>query len=948
MFAPRNLRYRETQRVAPAALALAVLLACATASTTATSHTAGKGALTAVTVESEAEGTRVSVEGVKRPAFTSFQQGDPARVVIDLQGVEPGAAARNLVVYDGTVEEISISEFETTAGETTTRLEIGLGTVASYEVVGVEGGLEVRVRRDDAAPMGELESLQATTVAEADPWAHELDETPAFAAMAQEVSAEDAERSAPAAPVSPPEPALTGAPATALLAVESRSEGDGAVIALRADGPIAAHEHFLLDDPPRLVVDLPGLVSRATSTRMSVGRGGVSQVRVGQHEGKVRIVVDGSGDLTAFESARLTTTGDGLAIALGGAAPAAATAKATTPAESTPSSAADAATAPDAEAAPAGDVRLHGVQYDAQADRDRVVILTNVRAAYALFEPDPDTVIVRLFGASIENDEDLRVVAEAHRSVSLVTAFEQPGATTPEVRVVVRRAPGLDPTVSQEGTMLVLDFPRSDVVATAPPALDGLEADAVGASTASTRALAQAGAAALPAAPAAIATDANALSILEEGGLVDGKQYVGRRISLDFKDVDVDDVLRLIAEVSELNIVAGDEVSGQVTIRLVDVPWDQALDVILLTKGLGFVRVGNVLRIAPAQALKAEEEARLQERRAKEKLEDLVVKLQPVNYANVKDVEKMVKRLLTARGSVDVDERTNTVILKDIASVIDEATALVKAIDTQTPQVVIEAKIVEANLDYSRELGTVWGFGVQPFNDAFDTSSGLRRNETMGNDVVFRNNQRVFPGFPSNNVVVANPITSVATGLLNLGAFVLDDRFNVDLQLEAAESHGEGKVISSPRIVTLDNRKASIEQGVSIPFQTFENGDAKLEFIDAVLRLEVTPHITADRSIIMKLKVQRNAPDDSVATPTGSPAIAKNEAETETLVKDGQTLVIGGIYVVRKSDRQLRVPYFHRIPVLGNAFKNNETRDIRQELLVFVTPRIVVSPELGT
>jgi type IV pilus assembly protein PilQ len=877
MFAPRNLRYRGTQGLGPAALALAALLACATASPTVTAQTAETGPLAAGSVESEAEGTWVSLESVERPGFVES--------------------------------------------------------------------------------LGEVAELTATTVAEVDPWSEISEEPVGFAAVEQELSPMEGEgaelvvQAADAAVAVAP-----GAPATALLAVEPRGEGQGAVIELRADGPIAGHEHFVLDDPPRLVVDLPGLVSRVPSARISVARGGVSQVRVGQHEGKVRIVVDGSGELAGLKTASLASTPEGLAIALGGASAApGATPEipseeraATEPASSAPSRAAEATPTRAGESA---EVRVHGVQYDAQADRDRVVILTDTRADFALFEPDADTVIVRLFGASIEDDADLRIVPDERRAVGLVTAFQQPGVTKPEVRVVVRRAPGVAPTVSQEGTMLFLDFPQqSGLQAAAPPALQGLDSHLPAASTASTRALSQAGAAALPAALAAIDPDAAALDILQEGGLIEGKQYIGRRISLDFKDVDVDDVLRLIAEVSELNIVAGDEVSGRVTIRLVDVPWDQALDVILLTKGLGFMRVGNVLRIAPAQALKAEEEARLQERRAMEKLEDLVVKLQPVNYANVKDVEKMVKRLLTPRGSVDVDERTNTVILKDIPSVIDEATALVKAIDTQTPQVVIEAKIVEANLDYSRELGTSWGFGVQPFNDAFNPGSGLRRNETIGSNFVLRPQQQN-PGFASslgNNIAIANPISSMATGLLNLGAFVLDDRFNVDLQLQAAESHGEGKVISSPRIVTLDNRKASIEQGVSIPFQTFENGDAKLEFIDAVLRLEVTPHITADRSIIMKIKVQRNAPDDSVATPTGSPAIAKNEAETETLVKDGQTLVIGGIYVVRKSDRQLRVPYVHRIPVLGNAFKNNEVRDIRQELLVFVTPRVVVTPELGT
>jgi len=374
-----------------------------------------------------------------------------------------------------------------------------------------------------------------------------------------------------------------------------------------------------------------------------------------------------------------------------------------------------------------------------------------------------------------------------------------------------------------------------------------------------------------------------------------------------------------------------------VTIRLVDVPWDQALDVILLTKGLGFVRVGNVLRIAPAELLQAEEEARLQERRAKEKLEDLVVKLQPVNYANVSEVEKMVKRLLTPRGSVDVDQRTNTVILKDIASVIDEATALIKAIDTQTPQVMIEAKIVEAKLQFSREFGTVWAIGVQPYSDPFDDGSDLRRD--IGGDLVrFRPSQI---NDATNGAVFANPITAGPTALANLGAFLLDENINLDLQLQAAEVNGDGKVISSPRVVTMDNSKAKIEQGVSIPFQTFENGDAQLEFVDAVLKLDVTPHITANKAIIMKVKVTRNAPDDSVFTLTGSPAIAKNEVDTETLVKDGQTLVLGGIYTIGKSQRQSRVPYLHSIPILGGLFRNNEISDDRQELLIFVTPRVV-------
>ncbi|MGE4650897.1 MAG: type IV pilus secretin PilQ, partial [Myxococcota bacterium] len=615
---------------------------------------------------------------------------------------------------------------------------------------------------------------------------------------------------------------------------------------------------------------------------------------------------------------------------------------------------------------------VYGVEYEGDAVRDRVVVVGERPLEYKVYQPDDETFVLSLVGAAIDPDAAVRIAPESPASVSLVTAFEQPDVARPEVRVVVKRAAGVIPDISREGALLRIDFPRTGAVAQTPPVFD-IEAEIIpstpiaaaytpeqkqaaqlpriqgetAAGTAIPSQAAQAPAARAPiSAPAArqpnvpAALDPpSAIAILNEGGLMDGKQYVGRRISLDFKDVPIDDVLRLIAEVSDLNVIAGDEVDGSITVRLVDVPWDQALDVVLLTHGLGFVRVGNVLRIAPTTSLAEEEELRLQERRAKERLEDLMVKLQPVNYADVKKVSSMIGQLLTPRGTVNVDERTNTLIIKDIPSVIDEATALVKAVDTMTPQVMIEAKIVEANLDFSRELGSTWSFGTNPLTEG-----------TMGG-----RDFRPFPGAGSgllggggSGVLFGNPITAGPTGLMNMAAHIFDSKFNVELQLQAAESNGDGKVISSPRIVTLDNSEASIEQGVSIPFQTFENGDAQLEFVDAVLQLKVTPHITADQSIIMDIEVSRNAPDDSVFTLTGSPAIAKNQVKTETLVKDGQTLVLGGIYVIDKSERQSRVPFLSDIPLLGKAFNSNEVSDSRKELLIFVTPRIVSTQDAAS
>jgi len=973
MFATSNVSIREKVVLAAGASLLAVLCACATAPARQPSPVPETAAISELQVEKEGSATIVSLLGLAEPVYTAFQQDEPARVVVDLAQVTPGSISEAIAVYDGTVEEISVTPFEDATGDASTRVEFSLGAAVGYDIVALEDRLEIRI-----VPESELEIATASD----EPWTGSTNalegetENPVEASESEELLTEvDGSTSD------------TGPEATALLDVTADADGDRVVIELLADGRIANASQFVLEDPLRLVLDLPGLVSKVVQAGLEIENSGVSRVRIGQHAGKVRVVVDGGEESSGFGAAELVPTATGLVVAIGSSeiamldaslaeevtetaavepvdqdagealAEAAGEELAENPVElMAPDAGEMDATEPSVERAPA--VRVYGVQFDAQESRDRVVILSDAPADYQLAQPDDDTLVVRIHGATIDPEAAVRIAPEEPGPVSLVSAFAQPETAEPEVRVVIGRAAGLEPQVEQQGTMIFLDFPRhseiaaklpilEDVVGAAPSQAEPAEIEAAP-STAPAKAVARAESEATPALPAAIDPAAGAVDILREGGLVDGKQYTGRRISLDFKDVEIDDVLRLIAEVSDLNIIAGDEVSGQVTIRLVDVPWDQALDVILLTKALGFVRVGSVLRIAPSEQLATEEEVRLQERRAKEKLEDLVVKLQPVNYADVKEMAKMIKRLLTARGTVDIDVRTNTIILKDIPTVIAEATALIKAIDTQTPQVLIQAKIVEANLDFSREIGSVWAFGAQPFTDGFDDGSDQRTN-MGGEDLRFHNNP-LLSGFTDtfNHVSVSNPITSLANGLLDLGAFILDDQFNLELRLEAAESNGEGKVISSPRIVTLNNREASIEQGVSIPFQTFENGDAKLEFIDAVLRLVVTPHITADRSIIMKIAVQRNAPDDSVQTPTGSPAIAKNEAETETLVKDGQTLVIGGIYVINKAERHSGVPYLKSIPILGHAFRNTEVRDIRKELLVFVTPRIVINPELGT
>jgi len=757
------------------------------------------------------------------------------------------------------------------------------------------------------------------------------------------VSAGPADEAPAAEAPAAPEPSSQGGAASKLVGVEARTTPEGTVLVLKGDGRIDGASSFTLENPSRLVLDIPGVQNAVTTPRIDVGSAQVARVRVAQHDGKVRVVIDG-GSAASFAGRRIEASSDGLIVTLAGSpgaqptaasAPVAADSAAESPAENSQASAA--APAPSAAAAPTIH-QVTAVKLDAQADKHRVEIDADATVKYQMMRPDKETIVVSLRNATLADGAQTKITPEQPGPVSLVTAFAQPKTKKPEVRVVIKRAAGMKPTVTREGDALFIDFPVGDAVAAKPPML-AAPSETPAAPTASAAASAAPQKTSQAAAPASMETG-NASDILQEGGMVNGKEYTGRRISLDLKEVDINDVLRLIAEVSDLNVIAGDEVTGKVTIRLVDVPWDQALDVILLTRGLDFVRVGSVLRIAKREELKAEEEARLQERRSHEKLEDLTVKLQPVNYANVDEVEKMVKKLLTARGVVNVDKRTNTVIIKDIPSVIDEATALVKAIDTQTPQVLIEAKIVEANLTFARDIGTTWGFGAQPLQDPL--GGGTTPQALGGSDFLLNTTSA-----SNNNVTFANPITNVANGLANVGAFLLDQKLNLNFTLQAAESNGEGKVISSPRVVTLDNREAKILQGDSIPFQTFQNGDAQLEFIDAVLSLTVTPHITADKSIIMKVEVTRNAPDNSVPTPTGSPAIAKNEAKTESLVADGQTLVIGGIYTVDKTEQESRVPYLFKIPILGNLFKEHSITDTRKELLIFLTPRVVEHAEVA-
>jgi type IV pilus assembly protein PilQ len=415
------------------------------------------------------------------------------------------------------------------------------------------------------------------------------------------------------------------------------------------------------------------------------------------------------------------------------------------------------------------------------------------------------------------------------------------------------------------------------------------------------------------------------------------KKYYGQRITLDFQNADIVSVLSLISEVSNLNILTSDRVRGRVTIKLKDVPWDQALDLILRTNGLGQIQEGNILRIAPIEDLMKEELNRLSQERAKEKQIPLTVELIHVNYAQVADMQRQVNSILSDRGEVNLDERTNVLIVKDTPEKVASAANLVESLDTQTPQVLIEARIIEASSNMSRALGIQWG-GHYLAGSQMGNATGL----------AFPNSVFLYGSQPGNFVVSLPAAAGTGQGgALGISLGSINHSAQVDMILTAFESEGKGKIIANPKIVTMDNTQAMINSGMQIPMTTITAGAAGStatvgeSMQNALLQLGVTPHVTSDEYVLLKIQLQKTTVNSSFRSPLGNPALDQTQVQSEALVKDSETLVIGGILNYQNSETQSGVPYLSSVPVLGYLFKNFNVSESRKEMMIFITPTII-------
>lgn len=421
------------------------------------------------------------------------------------------------------------------------------------------------------------------------------------------------------------------------------------------------------------------------------------------------------------------------------------------------------------------------------------------------------------------------------------------------------------------------------------------------------------------------------------------KRYLGKRIKINIKDADIHNVLRFLADCGQVNIVTSDEVEGTVTLMLNQVPWDQALEIILRSKGLDMVREGNIIRVAPREAIAAERKAELEKTQIKEQLKPIMIRLITVNHAEGEDMVGQVKGVLSDRGSVTFDLRTNTLIIKDIEEHIEAAEDLVKRLDTQTPQVLIEARIVEVNKVNEKELGIQWGGS---FNGIVGTgnATGLSFPSSVGLKGAADDVQFSSPGVPATPNFMINLPATVGVGSggaigLSLGS--VDGAFNLNVRLSAAANRGTVKIVSSPKITTLDNKKALISQGVSIPISQVSAQGVQTVFFDATLSLEVTPHVTQDGNIYLQLKANNDTPDFQNVGSRGDPTILKKEASTQVLLQDGETTVIGGIYTSNAGYGMTEWPILSQVPIIGALFRKTSERSQKNELLIFITPRVI-------
>jgi type IV pilus assembly protein PilQ len=927
------------------------------------SESASFATLRSVTVSADAN--RVDLASDKPFTYTSYKAGEPAKIIIDISQAEPGSLASPIEVNRGNIRHIDLVR-QPVGGGVLTRVEISLVKDVDFSVatdptdktrllVSLVPTAESELKSaapEKEAPLSEAKIEEKNLVPEstsaAGPEAGASQapsgepallaptraETPDPAAPAEKQVVLAAAAAAPAAPAQAPAAAEPAA-ACRLTAVTPGPEG----VDLAIEGGLLTFNSFKLTKPDRIVIDLFGMKNALKQNVVPIGTLGVANARVGSTPDKVRVVLDALQDtLPPFE---VLKNDNGLTIRLkpvaaaqpAPAAPASDTAVAAAPAAAAvPAVAAAApvvaAAAPvvaaavpaepapvevPAQVAPAAHVKgsLEALDFKIVDGVSRITL-----KLYGSCEPGKPVRGVQGLSLTITNCQVPKRLqraldtAQFGSPVLSITPYQVKAKGVSVTKLLLRLRGNPPFTVQRDGDLLVLDITNpGPLPAPKLPSAASRVKEAPEARVAEPRVADEL---VPPARPDDMVTEIPSVQHAVK------KNYKGRRVTLEFSDADIRKIFQLIAEVSQLNFLIADDVSGTISIKLVNVPWDQALDVILDAKGLGMQREGNIVQIKPKSKIQSQADEDLLAKKAVERAMELRTAVFEVNYAATTDVAAQFAALKSERGTITKDDRTSRVIVKDIQTALDEMKVLLRTLDAPEKQVMIEARIVEASSSFTRDLGVQWGLH---FKDGSASVLGINSVDSTFGGVVS----------------TAGP-SSTGSGGIGMGVSFgkLTSNIQLDMRLSAAATIGQVKIISTPKVVTLNNKAAKISQGQSIPYQTTSAEGTKTEFVEAALTLEVTPHITADGAVSMKIKASNNSPG------TGSPPpINKKEATTELVVANGETTVIGGIYVDSDTETDTGIPFMADIPLLGWLFKSNSKTKTKTELLIFITPKLV-------
>lgn len=710
-------------------------------------------------------------------------------------------------------------------------------------------------------------------------------------------------------------------------------------VTLKFAQPAAAPRAFSTDTPPRIALDFADTHNGLSQRRVAVGSGTASAVTALESNGRTRVVMDltrPSAYITRVQGNDVVVTIDnGMNMS---SAPMADTTTTTTSTTTTttvplapvppppPSQMAIATAATDqSKAMPmaAGNV-IESVDFRRGLHGEgKLVVGFSAPGAASAMHTQGDTTIIEVSGARLAASQARRLdVSDYATPVRSVNTHAVPGGA----RIDVLTNGLTQAAAYQSGNEYVVEF--------APPRQ-------------------------------------NASNLI---GAPKPVNYKGSRVTFNFQDIPVRSVLQLLADVSGTNIVASDSVQGNVTLRLVNVPWDQALDVILRAKSLDKRQQGNVIWVAPQQELAAYEENVAQARLKALDNAQLVSDYIPISYGKACDIGKLMtsgaqtnqaggggsssqqqRGFLSTRGSVTCDERTNTLLVNDTPEKVQEIRQLIAVLDKPVEQVLIESRIVIATDNFSRELGAKLGLDVFGYSghQRVVTAPTIKDVSDLNNSL-FQQQQAINQGKPDPGFTYPGGLNvnlpSTLTGTSSFALGIISNRYNLDLELSAAQQEGRSETLSQPKVITANNQEALIQQGSEIGYVTFQNsgggagaGTATVQFKDAVLELRVTPTITADNRVFMKLKVTKDAINSFVPNPGGGliPQLDKREIDTSVLVDNGQTVVLGGVYEFSKSTDMTKVPFLGDIPVLGALFRDKKNINNKAELLIFVTPRIL-------